>query len=293
MNSVKKRFLILASFISFSFLIPNYPAKSFVPKIYKPNIEELKQTGLEIGYIAANLIQIGQAKEGTGLAKVAISLNPEEVELWMILAQGQIETNKLKEALISIKKAKEYNPKIAGLWFTEASIALHQKKPDQAISSLKSGLKVEPKNAKAYFQLGNARIMKKQFNAAIKNFKTAYNLNKELWQAVNNEALVLYELGEKDKAIKTWEKTLVIKEDAETKLALAAALNLINPGNQKSITLAIEALNESPDYIYKEYREEQLWGKKIQKATQRLLENPILEESINKALARSHFENEL
>jgi len=292
MNTLKKKLLIIISFLSISFLIPNNPSNSFIPKFYEPNTKELKKTGLDIGFIAANLIQMGQIKEGIGLVKVAISLNPDEVDLWMILAEGQIQRRNLKDALKSINEAKKYNPKLSSLWFTEASIALNLNNPDLAISSIESGLKIEPDNAKAYFQLGNAKIMKKKFKSALDDFHNAYSLNKDFWQAVNNEALIFYELGEIKKAIKSWRKTLLIEKDPEPKLALAVALNYINPGNEESIQLSIEALKENPDYIHEKYRKEQLWGEKLQAATKRLLENPLLENAIKKALARSNFENE-
>ena len=119
------------------------------------------------------------------------------------------------------------------------------------------------------------------------------NINKEFWQAINNEGLVLYELGQKLDAITTWEKVLIIKEDAEPMLALAAALNSIKPGNQKSIQLTQDALRKNPDYINENYRKEQLWGHKLQEATKKLLKNPKLEEAIKQAFAKSDFENEL
>jgi len=292
-SKVKKKFLVIATIIGLNVLIANQPSKSFAPKVYQPNIENLKKTGLEIGYTAAHLIKIGQAKEGTGLAKVAISLNPEEIELWMILAEGQIRSNKLNEAIKSINKAKTYDPKIASLWFAEASIALNQKKADLAISSLTYGLKIDPNNSRAYFQLGNAKIMKRNFNSALKDFQKAFDLNNQLWQASNNEGLVLYELGRRKKAIKTWEKVLLIKEDAEPKLALAAALNIIKPTNEKSIRLTKEALEKSPNYIFAKYRAEQLWGRKLQSDTKKLFAMTELKAAIEQALKNADFENQL
>ena len=289
---MKKFFLIIATIIGLNLLIPIKPSQSFVPRIYEPNTKKLRKTGLEIGFTAAHLIKIGQFKEATGLAKVALSLNPEEIDLWMILAEGQIRSKKIDEAMDSINKAKSINSNVAEIWFIEGSLALNQNKPKLAISSLSSGLKIDDSNSRAYFQLGNARIMENQYQSALKDFKKSFSLNKKFWQALNNEGLVLYELNKESKAIKSWEKVLLINQDAEPKLALAAALNKINPKNQKSITLTKEALNQSPNYIYKEYRKEQLWGKSLQAATAKLLSRTELSEEIEKALINGDFKNE-
>ena len=99
---MKRNSLVFATILGLNFLITTLPAKPFVPKVYGPNIEKLKKTGLEIGYTAAHLIKIGQPKEGTGLAKVALSLNPEEIDLWMILIEGQIRDNKFSISIYSL-----------------------------------------------------------------------------------------------------------------------------------------------------------------------------------------------
>ncbi|ABX07936.1 hypothetical protein [Prochlorococcus marinus] len=289
--SMKKTYIIVLAVLNFNILIPNQRSFAFIPSVYEPNTKELKVTGLSIGDMAAKFIRFGPIKQGTNLAKLAVSLNPEKVELWIILAEGQMKTNQLEDALLSIQKAKSYNSSLANIWFAEASIALNLKKPKYAITSLESGLKIDPNNPTAYFQLGNAKFILNKTNSALKAFQKASELKPNFWQAINNQGLVHYEMNNIKKAIYLWRKVLGITNDAEPKLALAAALNSIHINNEESIKLAKEALNLNPNYVSQIHQKEQLWGNKLQEATKELFKSPKLATSIAKALANSNFQN--
>ena len=63
-----------------------------------------------IGKNAYKLLYFGQFKEGLALAKLAISLNPKDVNLWALLAEAQINNKLFDDALLSIeKRASSYN----------------------------------------------------------------------------------------------------------------------------------------------------------------------------------------
>ena len=61
-------------------------ANAFIPYYSLPSKKFLNQNGSEIGKNAYQLLYFGQFKEGLALAKLAISLNPEDVNLWALLA---------------------------------------------------------------------------------------------------------------------------------------------------------------------------------------------------------------
>ena len=267
-------------------------AKAFIPNIYIPNQKLLTETSLGIGFSAAKYIQFGQTKEAISLAKLAISLNPKLAENWIILSQAQASNNLLKEALKSINKAKGINPNIAEIWFSQASIEMQMGKTEAAIKSINKNIRINKKNANSYFLLGNARLMQKEHRLAIKAFKTSVIIDPNLWQSMNNEALIYFELGEKEKAIQKWRKVLKIKADPEPKLALAIALYSMEASNKESIQLAKEALQENPNYFFEEFQAEQLWGDKLRQSGKNLFKNPKLKDVITTASANSNFTNE-
>ncbi len=270
------------------FYLYNLPnAKAVIPYIYQPNPKELKNTGINIAKNAEQLLKMGANKEAIRLAKLAISIEPNDYRIWSILGEAQRRDRLLDQAKVSLKKAKELSPQNSSLWFAQASLALQQKDPNTAEKLLKQGLALDPNNPIAYFQLGNARIMQFKPKLALNAFKKATAIQPKFWEALNNQGIVLFEIGNKKQAINTWRNVLKIKENAEPMLALAAALNHVEPGNKKVIELAKEALAKNPNYISSTYQKEQLWGVKLREATRKLLKKPILAEAVKKALANS------
>ncbi len=283
----KKRFL-LGSIIGISLMFIGTPSKAFVPYIYEPSINDLKSTSIDLGKTAAQLLHFGQTKEASRIAKLAVKLNPIDERLWAILAETQVRRNLLKEASISLAKAKNLNPKNAKLWFAEGSLQLQQKNPRKAISLLKKGLSIEPENANAYFQLGNARIIQSKPYLALKAFEKASQYKPKFWEAINNQGLVLFEMGKTEEAIIIWRNVLNINENPEPMLALAAALNQLQNPNKESLDLAKKALAKNPNYVLSQHQAEQLWGKKLQEAVKELFKDPDLKDDVERALANSN-----
>jgi len=263
------------------------PVRALTPYVYTPSAEELEGAGVGIGRTAAQLLRLGQPEEAASLAALAVRLQPNDERLWSVLAEAQLRSDQLKAAAGSLAKAKALKPGKAGLWFAEASIALRDERPDDAISLLDEGLRLDPKNAGAYFDLGNARVMQSNLRQALKAFEQATTIKPSFWEALNNQGLVLFEMGNTPEAIKRWRSVLSIKRNPEPMLALAAALNQQNPGNSESLELARQALAEDPNYVLPGHQENQLWGLKLRQATDVLLTTPSLSGAVERAEANA------
>ena len=262
-------------------------ARALTPYVYTPSAQELEGAGVGIGRTAAQLLRLGQPEEAARLAALAVRLQPNDERLWSVLAEAQLRSDQLKAAAGSLAKAKALKPGKAGLWFAEASIALRDERPDDAISLLDEGLRLDPKNAGAYFDLGNARVMQSNLRQALKAFEQATTIKPSFWEALNNQALVLFEMGNTPEAIKRWRSVLSIKRNPEPMLALAAALNQQNPGDAESLELARKALAEDPNYVLPGHQENQLWGSKLRQATDVLLTTPSLRGVVERAEANA------
>ena len=280
--------LFITQFIlALGIILYSEPTKAFVPYFYKPNSEELKKTSINIAKTAAQLIHLGQPKEAMRLALLAVSLEPNDERLWGILAETQTRMNLIDKAIESLSKAKRINPTNPSIWFAEATLELQKNRSKNAIKLLRIGLKYDKSNAGAYFQLGNARIMEKQPNLALIEFEKAIKIESKFWEAINNQGIILFELDKIEKAIVKWRKVLEIKKNAEPMLALATALNLLNPNNSESIDLAKEALTKNPNYVFSIHQQKQLWGYKLRKAAKKLLNKQELLLDVKKAIANS------
>ena len=275
--------LVLAGTLSLAL-----PARAMVPYIYLPTSEELTGSALGIGRTAAQLLQFDQPREAAKLAALAVRLSPLDERLWSVLAEAQLRNEQLDQASVSLARAKNLNPKKPGLWFAEAAIALRAERPDEAIPLIDRGLELDPDNHAAYFDLGNARIMQDELPKALKSFEKATALKNDFWEALNNQALVLFEMGNRDEAIRRWRRVLKIESNAEPMLALAAALYQQNKSsNSEILTLARDALARDPNYVLAPHQEEQLWGYRIRQATAKLLAEPELAASVERAQANA------
>lgn len=263
------------------------PAKALVPYVYVPTTEELKGSAIGIGRTAAQLLQLGQAKEAAQLAALAVRLDPKDDRLWSVLAEAQLRSDELEGASKSLARAKTLNPDKAGLWFAEAAIALRAEQPDDAIPLIERGLELDPDNPSAYFDLGNARIMQKDLPAALTSFERATKLKPEFWEALNNQALVLFEMDERTEAIRRWRRVLTIENNPEPMLALSAALHQQGAERDEAISMARTALNNNPNYVLVPHQIEQLWGTKIRQATANLLAEAELAAAVERAKANA------
>ena len=264
------------------------PALALVPYVVLPAQQDLEAAGLGIAQAAARLLRLGQAEEAARLAALTVQLIPNDPRGWILLAEAQLRSKQPKLAAKALEQAKRLDPKNPGIWFAEGSLALHDNQPQRAILLLNQGLKLDRKNPGAYFDLGNAQIMLGQPAPALVAFEKAASLRPNFWEAVNNQALVLFELGKPTEAISRWRQVLRIKAGAaEPSLALASALNGLKPGNQEAIELANRALAAEPNYVLESYQKEQLWGPRLRAATRQLVRRNELKASLERAQANA------
>ena len=278
-----KRILLSLILFPFLWLNPILIKRAFgiIPFYDTPYGNALDQESLSIGKSAYQLLYFGQIKEALNLAKLAISINNKNEKLWAILAEAQIANNLKTEALESLKKGKKINPNMSELYFAESSIHVSEKNYSKAKKAILSGIKLEPKNTTAIFQLGNIYLMEENYIKAINSFNEAIRYKKDFWQAINNIALAYFELDETELSKKYFEDAIKFEINAEPMLGLATSIQKNN--RKKAIELAKKALLQDPKYVSNLYRKEQLWGKKIQKATNDLLNFKELQDDINSA----------
>ena len=260
---------------------------AFFPKINEPNQEELKSTSLQIGNTALQLIQFGQNEEAIKLLRLAIKLNPKEVELWTSLAEAQIRSNRNFEALSSLNQAIKLRPNEEKIYLSQGSIYMSLNDPKKAKISIKKGLLINNNNEKGYFQLGNVEIMLNNYNSALNAFKKSSEINSNFWQSINNEGLVLYELNNFKDAISKFRSALKISNDAEPMLALAIVLYTSDNKSIESLNLAKNALKSNPQYVSKDYQAKQLWGKKLQESAQLLFKRKEMQKAVQEAKEKS------
>ncbi|MBM5798528.1 MAG: tetratricopeptide repeat protein [Cyanobacteria bacterium M_surface_7_m2_040] len=282
--------LLAAGVLSAICLGAPQPAQALVPYVYVPREQELEGAGLGIAQAAGRLLRMGQAADAARLAALTVQLLPDDPRGWLLLAEAQLRSNQTKAAGITLTRAKQLDPRNAGIWFAEGSLALRNGNPKDAIGLLQEGLKLDGRNAGAYFDLGNAQLLTGNSRGALADFERASALRADFWEAINNQALVLFEQGERQAALNRWRRVLKIKPDAaEPTLALAAGLFAQGQPKEReeAIKLAGQALNGDPNYVLESYQKEQLWGPKLRAVTQLLLAEQELKPVVERAHANA------
>ena len=265
----------------------NKSSNAFFPVINHPSQQELESTSIKIAKTAIQLIRFGQHEEAAKLLKLAIKLNPKEVDLWITLADNQIRSDKKYQALSSLSEAIKLKPKDENIYFSKASLYMDLNDPIQAKIFTKKGLSINKRNEKGYFLLGNAELMLNDYKSALFAFKESAKINTKFWQSINNEGLILYELNNLKEAKSKFELALKISNNAEPMLALAIILFSSDNNSIESINLAKNALKSNPQYVSKEYQAKQLWGKKLQTSAQILFKNKAMKKVVKEALEKS------
>ena len=276
MNKFFKK-IIYISFISFYFFKVNQ-VQSLVPYYYFPTRKVLQNNSLSIGKNAYQLLYFGQYEQGLSLAKLAVQINKKDEKLWLILSEAQAANNLYENALNSLNKAQKLNSKNSEIYFAQSNIFIKSSQLQKAKTALETGLRLEPKNHKAIFQLGNIFLMEKKYSEAIKLFDKAIKIKPDFWQAINNQGLAYFENNNINLSVELFKKAISIEENAEPLLGLASCLRMKDIN--LSLNLARKALTKNYNYVNYEYRKEQLWGEKLQTATEILLQNEQLREDV-------------
>ena len=253
-------------------------ARAIVPYYYFPTIKNLQKQSLYIGKNAYQLLYFGQYEDSIKLAKLAVKINAKDEKLWLILAEAQIANKEYKNALSSLNKAEQINSNISEIYFAKSNVYLKTSQQTKAKNALEKGIKIEPNNHKAIFQLGNILLMEKNYLGAIKLFDKSIKIKPDFWQAINNQGLAYFEKNKVNLAIKLFESAISIEENAEPLLGLASCINIQD--NKLAIQLAKKALAKDPKYVNYDYRNEQLWGEKLQASTEILLQNEQLKKDV-------------
>ncbi len=271
------RKIICVSLVSFYFFKIDQ-VKSLVPYYYLPTIKNIQNESLSISKYASQLLYFGQYKESLNLAKLAAKMNKTDEKILIILAEAQIINNLYKEALISLNKAQKLNSNISKIYFAKSNVYFNISQLKNAKTALEAGLRIEPNNHKAIFQLGNILLMEEKYSEAIKIFDKSVEIKPNFWQAINNQGLAYFEKNNINLSIELFEKAISIEDNAEPLLGLASCLRV------KDIKLAVElakkALIKDPRYVNYDYRKEQLWGGKLQRSTEILLQNDQLQTDV-------------
>jgi tetratricopeptide (TPR) repeat protein len=263
-------------------------AQALLPHTLKVNFTNLENQGLALAGDAAQLAQFRQYDLALARAKLAVQLAPQAYQTQAILGSIYLRQGEYDRAIAILNKSyslKQDNPSVL---FSLGSAYIRTKEYPKAIEKIKEGLKIVPKEPTAIFDLGNAYFLSNRYDDAIEQYRIVTNLDEKFWAAANNIGLVEYERGNTDKAFMFWEQAINQAEKTDDRAAepkLAMAVVLYQSGQRdRALKLGEEALGIDPRYGKLDFLEENLWGTKLLNATEALLAEPSLQQIIKDSL---------
>ena len=280
-----KRTSFLSALTVLSMLTAAHPVfgQALVPHMVQLDTNKLEQQGIGLVQEATQLAQFQQFDLALSRARLATQLAPKLPEAWAVLGRLHLQINEIDPGINALKRSQTLDPRNAAVLFALGTAYFQKTSYQQSIDYIQSGLKLKPNLPGALFDLGNAYLMLKQNREAIASYEKAYAQDKEYWPAINNVALVKYEQGAVDDAIRLWRTSVAIDpKAAEPKLAAAVAL--YNKGDrEQGLVLGEAAIRLDSRYSDLKFLKDNLWGEKLLAATQKFLSVPRIQAMIAQA----------
>ncbi len=141
--------------------------------------------------------------------KKALDKGHEEANYDYGMALSDLGKN--EEAVKYIKKAAEKNPDKFEVWFNLAIVAIKAGDKETALEALKKAVELKPDDYTSNYLLSVLLTEKKQFEDALKYVDKAISV-KETYEAYEQKALILRELGRSSEALKAIERAEALKK---------------------------------------------------------------------------------
>jgi tetratricopeptide (TPR) repeat protein len=284
---VFRRLTSISLLVLAGWIVPARIAQAQVYAPYLPPIET-KQFDRDAALFLEEARQLAQIPQQMPLAilraKLATQFVPRSAEAWAVLGGLYLLDNQPSESVKSLEKAKNLAPREPKILFRLGSAYFQTKQYGKAVAVLEAGLKLKPNIAPALFDLGNAYLLNQQVPQAIDIYNKAYAQDAKFWFPLNNIGIVRYDEGNVDESIRLWRACIAIdNQEAEPKMALAAALYVKKGDKTQGIKLASEAIKLNLRYSETQFMRDNLWGEKLIADTATVLADPALKAAIVQA----------
>ncbi len=194
-----------------------------------------------------------------------LKLNPKNSAVWSNRGNVRLSQNNIEGAIEDFNRSIELTPNQPDPYLNRGIAYERLKEWDKAIADYDRVIEIEPQDAYAYNNRGNAYAGKQDWENALKNYDRAAELDPKFAFARANSALVRYQLGQDNRALREI-KNLVRKYPnfADMRAALTAILwHQKKRGEAESNWVAVMGLDDR----YKDLE----WVENIRRWTPRLV----------------------
>ncbi|NEQ98938.1 MAG: tetratricopeptide repeat protein [Cyanothece sp. SIO2G6] len=270
----------------------NFPqpaqSQALAPYTIQLDEERLEQQGFFLFRSAIEAFQRGaySLDQASIQVQLASRIAPDNPQILAALGELYKRQQNYDEALTALQQAQILDPDNAAIFFEIGTVYLRQERYRQAAIALEEGLGITPNVFGALFDLGNAYFKLERYEQAIANYEKAAEVQDDLWFAINNIGLVLYERNDAtqndtEEAIRAWEEAIAMTEGKEAEPLLALAVAQFKAGQETTgLDQGIRALQLNSAYADLEFLRENLWGDRLLADTQVFLSQPLIQSTL-------------
>lgn len=172
------------------------------------------------GKIYASLGESGRAQM---YLENASRLNPDDVDLLLLLASVYTDQRNYTSAANTYKKIIEIEPQRDDIYLKMGNVYLNMMRWEEAIPPLEKAIELNPDNKKSYFHIGRAYEEMRKFDKSAEAYRNYLELNpEEAGEAWKRLGFCLFELKEFREAAQAYEEALKsLSQDIEIHERLA------------------------------------------------------------------------
>jgi tetratricopeptide (TPR) repeat protein len=182
--------------------------------------------------------------------KDLLSREPNNIDYLAMLAEVNLQQNKLDHARTLIDNAIGISPGSPHLFYIKSRIAIQQEKLDEAESIIQQAIQLDPADADYYAVWSSVKLSRKQFQSALELADKSLAIDSENILALNIRSTALLKLDRKEQSFQTIQGAL--REDPNNAYTHANyGWGLLERGDhKKALEHFREALKNDPNFQY-------------------------------------------
>jgi tetratricopeptide (TPR) repeat protein len=213
-------------------------------------VEELKKTlGINPrcaecwSNLALAFEALGQSDQALNALYKSVSVNPGNIEARTNLATMYVNYDRLSDAISQYKQVIQIDGSNVDAHVNLAKCLIAEGRIEEAKHYLNSALALNPNEAEAHWELGNIAWKKEDDKQqALEKYQKAISIEPNTHHFYEKKALLHEEMGDKEKALATWKKSMVYIDDALRKDEIQYRIDMLERGEAPSGKETPEAL---------------------------------------------------
>ena len=163
--------------------------------------------------VSLSYIGLNDFQKGLNALNKVIELYPDDYELYLCKAECYVHINMIKEAIHYFNKSIKLNPVNPHAWVGKGDIFLNRGKESKALDCYNKAIKIDPDCSGAHVAKAKYYVLKNNYRKADRVLRNVREVDDDDLEFYITQGQVWLGLEKFNKAIKSFDKALLIEED--------------------------------------------------------------------------------